>query len=340
MLEKGLEKSPVPSGILVVDKPSGPTSHDVVAVVRRVFKTRRVGHAGTLDPMATGVLVVAIEEATKLVPWLTSDDKAYEATLRLGIETDTLDAEGRETARVPLSAALEDALERLEHAGPASAHDGVLARALAHEQARTEQIPPAFSAIRIDGERAHVLARRGDSPEMPARAVAVRALTILGGGLRPEPHVRIALDVAKGYFVRSFARDFAAALGTVAHLTSLRRTRSGAFSLDDATSLDGLWKRQAPTLASSEAEARARVLERRLPLDVGAARALPVSTLSERGVLFARQGKILAPEDLRDPHPAPSAWLDGEGRLVAVGVATESGEGRVLRGFPQRFGAA
>lgn len=354
-MKSATARPPAPSGILVVDKPSGPTSHDVVAFGRRAVGTRRIGHAGTLDPMATGVLVLAVEEATKLVPWLTSDDKAYEATLRLGVATDSLDAEGREVERAPLPDSLVRALARLEeldarHADVASdaadatldaanaaldtaaapdtadaALDDPLRLALAAERARTEQIPPAFSAIHVDGERAHELARRGHVVELPPRPVAVRRLAIVGGGLAPEPHLRVTLDVAKGYFVRSFARDFARALGTVGHLTALRRTRSGTFTLDDAVRID-------PRPGSPADDLRGKIL----PIDRAVAKALPVSVLSDRGVLHARDGKRIAPEDLRDPHPTPSAWLDAEGRLVAVGEVTESGEGRVLRGFGRR----
>lgn len=328
-------RPPAPSGVLVVDKPSGPTSHDVVAFGRRAVGTRRIGHAGTLDPMATGVLVLAVEEATKLVPWLTSDDKAYEATLRLGVATDSLDAEGREVERAPISDPVVRALARLEglaehHADVVleafdAALDEPLRTALAAERARTEQIPPAFSAIHVDGQRAHELARRGHVVELPPRPVAVRRLAIVGGGLAPEPHLRVVLDVAKGYFVRSFARDFARALGTVGHLTALRRTRSGTFTLDDAISID-------PRPGTPAGDLRSKIL----PIDRAAAKALPISVLSERGVLHARDGKRVAPEDLRDPHPTPSAWLDGEGRLIAVGELTESGDGRVLRGFGRR----
>lgn len=325
-------RAPAPSGILVVDKPSGPTSHDVVAFGRRAVGTRRVGHAGTLDPMATGVLVLAVEEATKLVPWLTSDDKAYEATVQLGVATDSLDAQGREVERATIPSAVERALARLEeradvHAGaaPDAALDEPLLAALIAERARTEQIPPAFSAIHVDGRRAHELARRGHAVELAPRAVAVRHLAVVGGGLAPEPHLRVVLDVAKGYFVRSFARDLARALGTVGHVTALRRTRSGAFTLDDAIAID-------PRPGVPTRDLRGELL----PIDAAAARALPVSVLSERGVAHARDGKRIAPEDLRDPHPTPSAWLDAEGHLVAVGELADDGAGRVLRGFGRR----
>lgn len=303
------------SGVLVIDKPKGPTSHDVVAKLRRALRTRQVGHCGTLDPMATGVLVVAIDEATKLVPYLTADDKAYEATIALGIETDSLDADGAETARVPLSGTVLGALA-LAKSDPAA--PSILTRAIAVEVARTEQVPPAVSAIKVDGTRAHELARRGEAPELPARPVAVRAIVLRGVELDPMPLLHVTVDVAKGFYVRALARDLAAALGTVAHLTALRRTRSGAFALGDATSLD----------ATPEA-LRAAVL----PLDDAARRALPTSVLDAAGVRAAGFGQKIPLASVRDPHPGPSAWIDEAGRLVAIGEMLPEGVGRVLRGM-------
>jgi tRNA pseudouridine55 synthase len=300
------------SGVLVVDKPKGPTSHDVVARLRRLLGTRQVGHCGTLDPMATGVLVVAIGEATKLVPWLTSDDKSYEATLRLGIATDTLDAEGAETERRPLDPDLAQALRDVS-AGRVPAR---LAAALDAERRRAEQVPPAYSAIKVDGTRAHELARRGEAPELAARAVEVKRLDVTAS---EGEALTLSLEVTKGYFVRSLARDLAAALGTVGHLTALRRTRSGAFTLADAMALD----------AGKDALAAAVI-----PLATAATRALPASTLTEAGALAASHGQRVHAADLADPHMAPSAWLDATGRLVAVGQAAEDGTGQVLRGFP------
>ena len=284
-------------GVLVIDKPKGPTSHDVVAKVRKALGTRAVGHAGTLDPMATGVLVVAVGEATKLVPWLTADDKAYETTIRLGIATDTLDAEGNVvgTAEVP-------SLDR-----------AIVEAALAIERARSEQIPPAFSAIRIAGERAHDLARQGKlEGDLPSRAVAVRSLELLSLG---DGTIDVRADVAKGYFVRSLGRDLAISLGTVGHLTALRRLRSGGFTLADAVPLDEIHR------------------DRLMPVATAAARALPVSVLDEAGVRAAGFGQRVTPEQLRDPHPGPSAWLDANLQLVAVGAIEADGLGRVIRGF-------
>jgi tRNA pseudouridine55 synthase len=272
--------------------------------------------------MATGVLVVAVEDGTKLVPWLTADDKTYEATIRLGMTTDSLDADGVEVARAPLSEELAQELRALGEAGDAAAPlPPAIARALATERARTLQMPPVISAIRIGGERAHEIARRGESPELSLREVGVRRLDVIGGGLEPEPHLRVVIEVTKGYFVRSLARDLAESLGTIGHLTALRRTRSGAFTIADAVSLE-----------SPPEQLRAALL----PIERAAARALPVSILTDEGAQAAGFGQRLMPGQLRDPHPRPSAWLDETGALVAIGEVDADGGGRVLRGFPRQ----
>jgi tRNA pseudouridine55 synthase len=308
------------ASVLVVDKPRGPTSHDVVAKLRRALRTKHVGHCGTLDPMATGVLVVAVDDGTKLVPWLTADDKTYETTIRFGVATDSLDADGVETARAPLSDELVDALAAVSK-GALDPLPPLLSQALAAERARTMQMPPAISAIRIGGERAHEIVRRGEAPALTLREIGVRRIDVLGGGLEPEPHLRVVVDVAKGYFVRALARDLAEALGTYGHLTALRRTRSGAFVIEDAVPLD----------AGPEALAAGL-----LPIERAAVRALPVSVLTDEGVRAAGFGQRLMPGQLRDPHAAPSAWLDEAGALVAIGEVDADGGGRVLRGFPRQ----
>jgi tRNA pseudouridine55 synthase len=305
-----------PSGVLVVDKPRGPTSHDVVARVRRALHTREVGHAGTLDPMATGVLVVAVGEATKLVPWLMAQSKSYEATIALGVETDSLDADGRETRRVPTSETLRAALaeSRGPHLAPA------LRAALEVERARRTQVPPAFSAIHTDGERAHERARRGEDVELAPRVVSVHRLDLVASSEEP-PFVAVALDVSKGYYVRSLARDLAAALGTVGHLTALRRMRSGCFVAEEALPLD-----------TPDDELAARVE----PLARVATRALPVARLTAAGTRHARHGRRVRAADIDAPTSAPCAWIDETGALVAVGETDADGSGRILRGFGQR----
>jgi tRNA pseudouridine55 synthase len=303
-----------PAGVLIVDKPRGPTSHDVVARVRRVVKSREVGHAGTLDPMATGVLVLAIGEATKLVPWLTAEDKAYEATIRLGIETDTLDAEGNEVARAPVS---DEVVRAIADAGEGKPEAGVLLAAINAERSRVSQIPPAFSAIRIGGERAHELARAGKlEADLPPRPVEVRSLDVVGGRIEGDVvELMVRVAVQKGYFVRSLARDLARGLGTLGHLTALRRTRSGRFTDGEAVALDAI---------SNDAI---------LSIDRAAARALPVTRLDPAGVRAVSFGQRVLPEQMTDPHHAPSAWLDSASRLVAIGEVADDGFGRVLRGF-------
>ena len=310
------EKTRARDGVLVIDKPRGPTSHTVVARVRRLLGTREVGHAGTLDPMATGVLVVAIGEATKLVPYLTAENKSYEATIALGVATDTLDAEGKETERVAPSDALKAALATSNGALVAPEIEA----ALATERARTSQVPPAFSAIKQAGERAYEKARRGESPELAARAVSVASLRLLDASEDP-PAIAIAMDVAKGYYVRSLARDLAASLGTVGHLTALRRTRSGSFTLDEALSID-----------TPADELAARIL----PVAHAASRVLPAARLTESGAVDARHGRPVRPCDIEPSSPATRgfhAWLDADGQLVAVGTIDDDGTGRVVRGF-------
>ena len=289
-------------GVIVVDKPRGPTSHDVVSRVRKAMDTREVGHAGTLDPMATGVLVVLVGQGTKLAPYLTNEDKAYRATVRLGAATTTLDAEGQttETRAVPtLDAA-------------------VLERAIDTERARTEQVPPDVSAIKIDGVAAHAKVRRGEAIDLAPRAVAVRSLLVTN--VRPDPpEIDLEVVCSKGYYVRALARDLAASLGTVGHLVALRRTRSGAFRVEDAVALEPLDGDRLRGALVAVADA--------------AARALPTVRLTPTGAIKARQGKILDNDDALDPIPdAPSAWLDDRGGLVAVGERRE-GVPRVLRGF-------
>jgi tRNA pseudouridine55 synthase len=298
--------------VLVVDKPRGPTSHDVVAHVRRALGTREVGHAGTLDPMATGVLVIAVGEATKLVPWLTAAEKAYEATVALGVETDSLDAEGRETARIPVAGDVLDALAESSGATVAP----LLRAVLAAERERSEQVPPVFSAIQQGGERAHTRARRGEHVELAARPVRVHRLELVACSDRP-PWIAVRVEADKGYYVRSLGRDLAAALGTAGHLTSLRRTRSGCFAIDEALPLD-----TPPDELAARLEALPRV----------AARALPVARLTETGARDARFGRPVRPEDLDAPGTGPCAWLDPTGELVAIGEVVD-GRGRVVRGF-------
>ncbi len=298
-------------GVLVVDKPVGITSHDVVSRVRRIVGQKSVGHAGTLDPMASGVLVVLLGEATKLTPWLTSDAKVYTCTLQLGVETSSGDADGSVVREAPLESALSDALRTFAQ----ESNGGPIAGAASVERARTSQVPPAISAIHVNGERAYERVRRGEEVVLEARPVAMHELRIESVSA-DDRTITCMLHASKGYYVRAFARDFASTLGTFAHLTMLRRMRSGSFLIDDAVTLEGLTREQATrALCSCEASV---------------ARAIPTFTLTEEQTLWARQGKRFAwPSTAGE---GPHGWLDAAGALVAVGESRE-GLACVIRGF-------
>jgi len=297
------------SGVLVIDKPCGLTSHDVVARVRRIMNTRRVGHAGTLDPMATGVLVVMVGQATKLAPFLTREDKGYAATLRLGISTDTLDADGTVTEQTPLP----------DWWGAARHTNDAIEGALDHERARTTQQPPLYSAIKVDGRAAYARARAGQTVELAQRPVQVHQLTV--AGWRSDPaEIDLELRVGKGYYVRALARDVGVHLGVASHLTRLRRLSSGCFKLDAAAPLSAI-----------DADPEAHLID----LVNAAAMALPTAVLTENGEIRTRHGAALTSDDFdRDPPEGTSAWLNGAGKLVAIGTQND-GEIRVVRGFSQ-----
>lgn len=209
----------------MIDKPAGMTSHDVVNRVRRATSERRVGHAGTLDPMATGILVVLVGPATRLAPFLTAAQKAYRATIVFGAQTDTDDAEGRVIATAPVP---DEVCDPFFSAGTVAALVGV-----------HEQVPPAFSAIKRGGEVAYVAARRGEALEIEPRRVEILEARLSGvDGNRGEWDVELA--VSKGTYIRAIARDLGPALGTAAHLGALRRTRSGSLDIADAITLEQL----------------------------------------------------------------------------------------------------
>ncbi|WIG95887.1 tRNA pseudouridine(55) synthase TruB [Myxococcus sp. SDU36] len=205
-------------GVLVIDKPTGPTSFDVVRQVRSLLRLKKVGHTGTLDPLATGVLPLCLGEATKVAGFITEGDKAYDATVRLGSETDTLDAQGQVTAQAPVPALTPALIEA----------------ALARFRGTFDQIPPMYSAVKVGGKRLYELARAGEEVERAARQVTVYELV-----LRDFSAERLQLSVrcSKGFFVRTLAQEVGRALGCGAHLEALRRTASGPFSLAQALPL-------------------------------------------------------------------------------------------------------
>jgi tRNA pseudouridine55 synthase len=214
-----------PDGLVVVDKPGGLTSHDVVARTRRLAGTRRVGHAGTLDPMATGVLVLGVNRATRLLGHLTLTEKAYDATIRLGASTVTDDAEGDVVATADASDVTDEALRS----------------GIARLTGDIAQVPSAVSAVKIDGKRAYKRVREGEDVVLPPRPVTVRTFEVLAS--RPDGpflDIDVRVECSSGTYVRALARDLGAGLGVGGHLTALRRTRVGPYSLDVAHTLEQL----------------------------------------------------------------------------------------------------
>ncbi len=277
----------VSPGILLVDKPAGLTSHDVVARTRRAFGTRKVGHAGTLDPMATGLLVIGIEGATRLLTYIVGADKTYEATIRLGQSTGTDDADGEIVAR----ASAED------WAGvtPERIADGI--RALT---GLISQVPSSVSAIKVDGKRAYDLVRAGEEVVLAAREVTVSRFDVLaqrqGDGFLD---LDVVVDCSSGTYIRSLARDLGADLGVGGHLTALRRSRVGDFDVSDAVVIDAL----DDATVLTPAQAAVRVLDR---LDVSADEARDL-----------RHGKRLVGQAARLAG-ALAAAIDEDGVLVGV----------------------
>jgi tRNA pseudouridine55 synthase len=206
-----------PDGLLLVDKAIGMTSHDAVALARRAVRTRRIGHAGTLDPFASGLLVMLVGRATRLLPYLDGEPKVYEATIRFGAETDTADHTGVVVREAPLpdAAAVDRAIERLT--------------------GEIEQLPPVFSAKKVGGVRAYAAARRGEAVALTPARIVVHRWTVLA---RRADELDVEIVCGGGTYVRALARDLGALAGSAAHLVRLRRTRSGAFSVDDATSTE------------------------------------------------------------------------------------------------------
>ncbi len=296
----------VASGLVIVDKPGGWTSHDVVAKVRKLAGTKRVGHAGTLDPMATGVLVVGLEKATRLLGYLALTEKEYTATIRLGQATDSDDADGAVIGHVPVL----------------NIGEAELLPAVAALTGEISQVPPGVSAIKVGGQRAYKLARAGETPELAARTVTVREFAIdatrQAGDLLD---VDVRVTCSSGTYIRALARDLGAALGVGGHLTALRRTRVGPYLASDASTLDELARgiEVVPLAAAAAAvfprrdltEAQARALGHGIRLDATGTGDVPVAAFSPDGSLIAL---------LTD--------TDGQARSLAV-FATELAAGPV-----------
>jgi tRNA pseudouridine55 synthase len=285
------------SGILLLDKPQGPTSHDLVSRTRRAMSTRKVGHAGTLDPMATGLMILGVESSTRLLTYLVGLDKEYQATIRLGQATTTDDAEGEIRTSVD--------------AGRVT--DAAIADAIATLTGVISQVPSSFSAIKVDGRRAYDRARSGEDVVLRARTVTVSAFEVAAvraEGSLIDLDVRVA--VSSGTYVRALARDLGSALGVGGHLTALRRTRIGPFGIAEAVDPDG----DLPAALLSPA-----VVARRL---------FPVAEFDDDGVRALSHGKRV-PVPIADA--AAVAALGPDGRLAGI-VAVHDGVARVLVNFP------
>jgi tRNA pseudouridine55 synthase len=286
-----------PSGLVIVDKPGGWTSHDVVARIRKLAGTRRVGHAGTLDPMATGVLVVGVQQATRLLGYLALTEKEYTGTIRLGQTTDTDDAEGRLVGHVPAQnlteAQLQSAVEALT--------------------GEISQVPPGVSAIKVGGTRSYRLARAGAAPELAARSVTVSRFAVTAVRLAGElVDVDVAVTCSSGTYIRALARDLGAALGVGGHLTALRRSRLGPYLATQAATVDQLERRLEP-----------------IPLAAAAAAAFPVRQLTADEARSVGHGGRLA---VTGTGATPVAAFGPDGSLVAL-LTDSAGQARSLAVF-------
>jgi len=275
----------VPPGLIVVDKPDGMTSHDVVARVRRIMGTRKVGHAGTLDPMATGVLVLGIERATKLLGHLALDTKAYLATIRLGSSTTTDDAQG----------------ETLSTEDASGVADEAIAAGIRELTGHIQQVPSAVSAVKVDGKRAYARVRAGEQVELAARPVEVSRFDLLhttrGDGVID---LDVMVECSSGTYVRALARDLGAGLGVGGHLAALRRTRVGPFDLRRIITLEKL--ADAPALS--------------LPMDEAVAAAFPRHDVDHRRARSLQLGQKLPAAGIAGTYGV----FDPDGRAIALAV--------------------
>ena len=287
-----MSPSDLPAGLVVVDKPAGMTSHDVVSRLRRLLGTRRIGHAGTLDPMATGVLVCGVQRATRLLGHLPLEPKVYRGTVRLGVATSTDDADGECTGGADASAVSER----------------VILAGIAELSGAIEQVPSAVSAVKIDGRRAYALVRAGEQVTLAARPVSVSRFELLD--LRRSDRVTdldVLVECSGGTYVRALARDLGAALGVGGHLTALRRTRVGPFGLDVARTLDEL--AGTPSLS--------------VELDEAVATAFPHRAVDAEQARILAHGGWLPAVGRAGTHAA----IDSEGHAVAL-LAERAGQAR------------
>ena len=291
---------PPGGGLLLVDKPAGCTSHDVVGRVRRVLGLRRVGHAGTLDPMATGLLVIAVDRATKLLGHLALTDKTYLATIRLGISTDSDDADG-------------DVVATADPARVAAVDDRQLEDGIAALTGELMQVPSAVSAIKVDGRRAYDRVRAGEQVALAARPVTVSRFARTGPARRGPAgiDVDVVVDASTGTYVRSLARDLGAALGVGGHLTALRRTRVGPFTVTDAVDVYAGPPAERPAVTDALVAAVSGAL---LPAADAVRRAFPVHTVDDRQAVDLGHGRRIPAAGLAGTYAA----FDRSGALIAL----------------------
>ncbi|HEX7188894.1 MAG TPA: tRNA pseudouridine(55) synthase TruB [Actinomycetes bacterium] len=289
--------SPTADGLVVVDKPSGLTSHDVVARVRRLAGTRKVGHAGTLDPMATGVLVVGVNRATRLLGHLTLTEKAYDASIRLGVATVTDDAEGDVVATVAADDVSADAVL----AGVAALTGDI------------EQVPSSVSAVKVDGQRSYKRVRAGEDVELAARRVTVSDFSVRAiRRARGVVDVDVSVTCSSGTYVRALARDLGEGLGVGGHLTMLRRTRVGPYGLEAAHTLDELADDFVlmPIAAAARAAFPTRDVDAAAATTVSHGGALPAAGVTGPVAVFAPDGRFLAlVEDRGDTTKAVAVFV-------------------------------
>lgn len=297
-----------PNGILLVDKPQGLTSHDVVARTRKKADTRKVGHAGTLDPMATGLLILGLGSSTRLLTYIVGLDKEYVATIRLGTSTTTDDADGESLGSAPAA--------QVQRVTESAIRDAVITLT-----GQIEQVPSSVSAIKVDGRRAYALVRAGQEVQLKARAVTVSEFEVLEITPQTDPQGHSVIDVdvrvvcSSGTYIRALARDLGFKLGVGGHLTALRRTRIGSFRVTDAREIDDV---ATPPNLLGPAEVARRVF--------------PSVELTLDQAIDLSHGKKIELKETADSS-SPIAAIGPEDRLVGL-IAVKAGVSRVILNFP------
>ncbi|MET0864612.1 MAG: tRNA pseudouridine(55) synthase TruB [Nakamurella sp.] len=311
---------PAGGGLLLVDKPANCTSHDVVARLRHVLRTRKIGHAGTLDPMATGLLVLAVDRSTKLLGHLALTDKTYLATIRLGQQTDTDDADGTVIATAESITQIDD--------------DAIWA-GVAALTGDLQQVPSSVSAIKVDGRRAYDLVRAGETVQLAARPVTVSRFDIIGAPRRQAGTIDldVVVDCTTGTYIRSLARDLGAALGIGGHLTRLRRTRVGPFEIGDAVDIFGPAEADrdpdsGPPRGPVTEEYAAQIASAIVPAIDAVRQAFPVRTVDAQQALDLQHGRFISDAGITGTYGA----LGPDGTLVAL-AQDRDGQSRSVLGW-------